>query len=69
VLGGLVLGGAVARLGERGGAGDDVQQPADVRHRLLLRRVVLFHDGERAGLERRDFHAVVQPLPARHMGE
>jgi hypothetical protein len=36
-----VLGGAVARLGERGGAGDDVQQPADVRHRLLLSRVVL----------------------------
>jgi hypothetical protein len=37
VLGGLVL-------GERGGAGDDVQQPADVRHRLLLRRVVLCID-------------------------
>lgn len=41
VLGRLVPGGAVPRLGERGGAGDDVQQPSDVRHRLLLRRVLL----------------------------
>ena len=24
-----------------------------------------FHDPERAGLERHDFHAVLQPLPAR----
>lgn len=41
VLGRLVPGGAFPGLGERGGAGDDVQQPADVRHRLLLRRVLL----------------------------
>ena len=41
VPGRLVLGGAVPGLGERGGAGDDVQQTADVRHRLLLRRVLL----------------------------
>ena len=41
VPGRLVLGGAVPGLGERGGAGDDVQQPADVRHRLLLCRVLL----------------------------
>ena len=41
VLGRLVLGGAVPGLGERGGAGEDVQQPADVRLRLLRRRVLL----------------------------
>lgn len=36
-----VLGGAVPGLGERCGAGEDVQQPADVRLRLLRRRVLL----------------------------
>lgn len=42
VLGrGLVL----LRLGEGGGAGDDVQQPANVRHRGLLRRVLLCTEG------------------------
>lgn len=41
VLGRPVLGGAVPGLGERGGAGEDVQQPADVRLRLLRRRVLL----------------------------
>lgn len=41
VLRRLVLAGAVPGLGERGGAGDDVQQPADVRLRLLRRRILL----------------------------
>lgn len=41
VLGRPVLGGAVPGLGERGGAGEDVQQPAHVRLRLLRRRVLL----------------------------
>jgi hypothetical protein len=37
-----VLGrGLVLLLGEGGGAGDDVQQAADVRHGGLLRRVLL----------------------------
>lgn len=41
VLGRPVLGGAVPGLGERGGAGEDVQQAAHVRLRLLRRRVLL----------------------------
>jgi len=37
--------------------------------RGFSREAPTFHDPERAGLERNDFHAVLQPRPACHMGE
>lgn len=53
---------------ERGGAGDDVEQPADVRDGQLL-RVLLFDDAEMAGLQGGDFHRVLELGPADLVGE
>lgn len=71
-LGGRIGGGRGLLLGlldpERGGAGDDVEQPAHVRDGELL-RVLLFDDAEVAGLQGGDFHRVLELGPADLVGE
>lgn len=69
-LGGRICGGLLLGLldPERGGAGDDVEQPADVRDGELL-RVLLFDDAEVAGLEGGDFHRVLELGPTDLVGE
>lgn len=53
---------------ERSGAGDDVEQPADVRDGELL-RVLLFDDAEVAGLQGGDLHRVLELGPTDLVGE
>lgn len=45
--------GGVAGLGERGGTGDDVEQPADVRHRLLAHHHRLLEQNQQRRIGRR----------------
>uniref|UniRef100_A0A0A9E5W5 Uncharacterized protein n=1 Tax=Arundo donax TaxID=35708 RepID=A0A0A9E5W5_ARUDO len=77
-LGGLVglgrglIGGRGLLLGlprpERGGAGDDVEQPPHMRDGEVL-RVVLFDDGEVAGLQGGDLHRVLELGPTDLVGQ